>query len=140
MENYITKDNEIYKNSNEYNKLEIYKLRIDEAIKNIIAKGGRLVFASVVKEGEITNIIVMKHPELRSYILSKIKFEKEKQVINEIIDKAVTGLFKRNKRITYISVLSKCKFPSGHVYKSDYIKQQIRDVVIKNFNKSFNNR
>lgn len=140
MENYITKDNEIYKNSNEYNKLEIYKLRIDEAIKNIIAKGGRLVFARVVKEGEITNIIVMKHPELRGYILNKIKFEKEKKVINEIIHKVVTGLLKRNKSITYISVLNKCKFPSEQVYRNDYIKGQIRDVVIKNCNKTLNNR
>ncbi len=62
MENYITKDTEFYNDMENKDKLNKYKANIDEAIKTIISKESRLVFASVVKVADITNITVFKYP------------------------------------------------------------------------------
>lgn len=132
MENYITKDNEFYNDVENVDNLSKYKLDIDEAIKTIISKEDRLVFASVVKVADITNITVFKYPELRGYILEKIKFEKEIQAIDKKIDRAIARLNKGNRRITFISLMNSCKFNSDHIYNNPYIKEKIRAAVIEN--------
>ncbi|MGN9160075.1 hypothetical protein [Clostridium sulfidigenes] len=132
MENYITKDNEFYNDVKNSDNLSKYKLDIDEAIKAIISKEDRLVFASVVKVADITNITVFKYPELRGYILEKIKFEKEIQAIDKKIDRAIARLNKGNRRITFISLMNSCKFNSDHIYNNPYIKEKIRAAVIEN--------
>ncbi len=132
MENYITKDNEFYNYVENADNLSKYKLDIDEAIKAIISKEDRLVFASVVKVADITNITVFKYPELRGYILEKIKFEKEIQAIDKKIDRAIVRLNKGNRRITFISLMNSCKFNSDHIYNNPCIKEKIRAAVIEN--------
>jgi len=132
MENYITKDNEFYNDVENADNLSKYKLDIDEAIKAIISKEDRLVFASVVKGADITNITVLKYPELGGYILEKIKFEKEIQAIDKKIDRAIARLNKGNRRITFISLMNSCKFNSDHIYNNPYIKEKIRAAVIEN--------
>lgn len=132
MENYITKDNEFYNDVENADNLSKYKLDIDEAIKAIISKEDRLVFASVVKVADITNITVFKYPELRGYILEKIKFEKEIQAIDKKIYRAIARLNKGNRRITFISLMNSCKFNSDHIYNNPYIKEKIRAAVIEN--------
>lgn len=132
MENYITKDNEFYNDVKNADNLSKYKLDIDEAIKAIISKEDRLVFASVVKVADITNITVFKYPELRGYILEKIKFEKEIQAIDKKIYRAIARLNKGNRRITFISLMNSCKFNSDHIYNNPYIKEKIRAAVIEN--------
>jgi len=132
MENYITKDNEFYNNVENADNLNKYKLDIDEAIKAIISKEDRLVFASVVKVADITNITVFKYPELRGYILEKIKFEKEIQAIDKKIDRAIVRLNKGNRRITFISLMNSCKFNADHIYNNPCIKEKIRAAVIEN--------
>lgn len=132
MENYITKDNEFYNNVENADNLSKYKLDIDEAIKAIISKEDRLVFASVVKVADITNITVFKYPELRGYILEKIKFEKEIQAIDKKIDRAIARLNKGNRRITFISLMNSCKFNADHIYNNPCIKEKIRAAVIEN--------
>ncbi|MFR1707741.1 MAG: hypothetical protein ACLSV2_02475 [Clostridium sp.] len=132
MENYITKDNELYNQVEKQDELNKYKADVDEAINNIIDKEDRLVFANVVKAADITNITVFKHPELRGYILEKIKISKEIQVINKKIDRAVARLIKRNKKITFISLMNSCRFNADHMYSNPYIKERIRLAVIEN--------
>lgn len=132
MENYITKDNEFYNDVKNADNLSKYKLDIDEAIKAIISKEDRLVFASVVKVADITNITVFKYPELRGYILEKIKFAKEIQAIDKKIYRAIARLNKGNRRITFISLMNSCKFNSDHIYNNPYIKEKIRAAVIEN--------
>jgi len=132
MENYIMKDYDFYNDIDKEKKLKEYKIQIDNAIKEIISKGGRLVFASVVKVGDISNITVFKYPELREYILISIKYAKEIQVINQRIDRAIARMIKGNKRITFISLMNSCRFNSDDVYKNTYIKERIRMIVIEN--------
>ena len=140
MENYITNDNEFYNDVGNQKKLSKYKSDIDEAIKTIISKEDRLVFASVVKAADITNITVFKYPELRGYILEKIKVEKEIQAINKKVDRAIARLTKVNRRITFISLMNSCKFNLDHVYKNPYIKERIRVAVIENTRNFYKNK
>ncbi|MEG1255415.1 hypothetical protein [Clostridium sp.] len=132
MENYITKEYDFYSDIDREKKLKEYKIQIDNAIKDIISKGSRLVFASVVKVGDVSNITVFKYPELREYILISIKYTKEIQVINQRIDRAIARMIKGNKRITFISLMNSCRFNSDDVYKNTYIKERIRMIVIEN--------
>jgi hypothetical protein len=132
MENYITKDTKFYNDTENEDKLNKYKANIDEAIKTIISKESRLVFASVVKVADITNITVFKYPELRGYILEKIKFEKEIQSINKKIDRAVARLNKGNKNITFIALMNSCRFNADHIHSNPYIKGRIREAVLNN--------
>jgi len=132
MENDITKDYDFYNDIDREKKLKEYKMQIDNAIKDIISKGSRLVFANVVKAGDISNITVFKYPELREYILISIKYAKEIQVINQRIDRAIARMIKGNKKITFISLMNSCRFNSEDIYKNTYIKERIRRIVIEN--------
>lgn len=132
MENYITKDNDLYNKVEDQDELNKYKADIDEAIENIIDKEERLVFANVAKAADITNITVFKYPELRGYILEKIKISKEIQVINKKIDRAIARLIKGNKKVTFVSLMNSCRFNANHMYSNPYIKERVRLAVIEN--------
>ncbi len=126
MENSIANDGIYFKN------IEEYKIDIDQVIINIISKGHRLVFANVVKYTDINEFVIRKYPELRVYILNRISYYKEIQVINEKIDRAVKSLIGRNKNITVIALMNKCKFSSESIYENPYLKEKIRAVVVEN--------
>ncbi|MEG0307555.1 MAG: hypothetical protein RR636_06405 [Clostridium sp.] len=134
MENYITKDYDFYSDIDREGKIKEYKFQIDNAIKKIMAKGARLVFANVVKVGDISNITVLKYPELRGYILDNIKFEKEMYVINQRINRALARMIKSNKKVTFIGLMNSCRFNSDDIYNNGYIKERIRETVIESSN------
>ncbi|MEG2290605.1 MAG: hypothetical protein RSA29_08500 [Clostridium sp.] len=138
MENYITKDYDFYSDIDREGKIKEYKFQIDNAIKKIMAKGARLVFANVVKVGDISNITVLKYPELRGYILDNIKFEKEMYVINQKINRALARMIKVNKKVTFIGLMNSCRFNSDDIYNNTYIKERIREVVIEHSNSFYN--
>lgn len=137
MENYITKENSFYNDMENQAELNKYKTDVDEAIRTIINKGDRLFFANVVNVANITNIIVFKHPELRGYILEKIKISKEIQDINKKIDRAVARLTKGNKKITFIALMNSCRFNADHIYSNPYIKERIRAAVLENIKRFY---
>lgn len=136
MKNYLTKADEIYydeKNfKEEENKANGYKVKIDNAIKDIIDSGKRLVFASVAKKAEVTQITVYKYPELRTYILKEIEIQKQLQVINERIEKAVIRLKKSKKKITFVALMNSCNFDYDDLTRNSYIRDRVRVVVIEN--------
>lgn len=136
MENYITKAEGFYYDGNgcyeEDSVVEQYKKSIDSAIQDIINNGKRLVFANVAKEADVTNIAVYKYPELRTYILKEIEFQKQLQVINEKIEKAVNRLKKSKKKVTFIALMNSCNFDYEDMARNAYIKERVREVVIQN--------
>lgn len=112
-----------------YKDVEEYKIDVDKAIENMISKNERLVFAVVAERAGVTRFTVRQYPELRNYILQRMVYYKEIQVINQRIYKAVENLKKSNKSITFISIINKCKFNSELVYKNQYVKDKIRSVL-----------
>lgn len=136
MEDYITKAEGFYYDENnckeEYSVVEEYKKAIDTAIRDIMNSEKRLVFANVAKEADITNIVVYKYPELRTYILKEIEFQKQLQVINEKIKKAVNRLKRSERKITFVSLMNSCNFDYDDMARNAYIKERIRAVVIEN--------
>lgn len=136
MENYITKAEGFYYDGNscyeENSVVEQYKKSIDNAIQDIIINGKRLVFANVAKAADVTNITVYKYPELRTYILKEIEFQKQLQVINDKIEKAVTRLKKSRRKITFVALMNSCNFDYDDMARNSYIKDRVRAVVIEN--------
>lgn len=136
MENYITKAEGFCYDGNgcyeEDSVVEQYKKSIDSAIQDIINNGKRLVFANVAKEADVTNIAVYKYPELRTYILKEIEFQKQLQVINGKIEKAVNRLKKSKKKVTFIALMNSCNFDYEDMARNAYIKERVREVVIQN--------
>lgn len=136
MEDYVTKVEGFYYHGNNYkeesNILEEYKRNIQAAISNIINSDKRLVFANVAKEADITNIIVYKYPELRTYILKEIEFQKQLQVINKKIERAVNRLKKTKRKITFVALMNSCNFDYDDMARNSYIKERVRAVVIDN--------
>lgn len=136
MENYITKVEGFYYDGNgcyeEDSVVDKYKKSIDSAIQEIINSDKRLVFANVAKEAEVTNITVYKYPELRTYILKEIEFQKQLQVINEKIEKAVNRLKKSKKKVTFVALMNSCNFDFDDMARNVYIKARVREAVIQN--------
>lgn len=136
MENYITKVEGFYYDGNdcyeEESVVDKYKKSIDSAIQDIINDGKRLVFANVAEEAEVTNITVYKYPELRTYILKEMEFQKQLQVINEKIEKAVSRLKRSKKKVTFVALMNSCNFDFDDMARNVYIKARVREVVIQN--------
>ncbi len=126
MENCLSSTDVYYKNIDEY------KVDIVTVIEHMISKNERLVFAIVAEKADITRFIIREYPELRNYILHKITYCKEIHAINKKINRAVNSLLKSNKNITFISIINKCRFSSDIIYQNQYIKDQIRNVLIQN--------
>lgn len=136
MENYTTNVEGFYDYENscyeEKCVIEKYKKSIDTAIQDIIESGKRLVFASVVKKANVTNIMIYKYPELRTYILKEIESQKQLHVINEKIEKAVSRLKKFKRNVTFVALMNSCSFDYDDMARNAYIKERIREVVIEN--------
>ena len=126
MENYRISEDIQCENVEEY---EIYVLMI---IEDIISKNQRLVFATVAEKAGISNLVIRQHPQLRTYILQKIKYYKETQLIHQKIDRAVARLLKRNQKLTFISLIDSCNFDTKTVYQNQCIKDKIRKVLSEN--------
>lgn len=126
MENFITNKDTGYKN------LEEYEIHILMIIEDIILKNQRLVFATVAEKAGVTNLVIREFPELRGYILQKIKYYKETKLIHQKIDRAVASLLKRNKSLTFISIIGSCNFDSKTIYQNQFIKDKIRKVLTEN--------
>ena len=112
-----------------YKNIEEYKLDVDKVIRVMIDKSERIVFAEVAEKAGVTRFVVRKYPELRNYILSRMAYYKEIQVINNKIERAVSNLKKANKTVTFMSIVDRCKFTLEAVYKNEYIKSKIVDVL-----------
>ncbi|WP_291576145.1 hypothetical protein [Clostridium sp. UBA4548] len=112
--------------------VEEYKAHIDSIILDILEKAETLVFANVVKKAGITPFIINQYPELRNYILEKMKTHKEIYSINKKIDKAVISLLKSNKAVTFLAIVNRCKIDLDNVYHNEFIKDKIRMEIAKN--------
>lgn len=130
MENCLNTTKTLYKDIQEY------KNEIDNVIQNMIYNKERLVFAIVAEKSGITRFVIRKYPELRNYILNKMVHYKEIHVINEKIDRAVASLLKSNNSITFIAIVNKCKFNSDMIYRNQYIKDRIKNIIASNIQKS----
>lgn len=119
-----------------YKGVEEYKIDIDNTIEHIISKNERLVFAIVAEKAGVTRFVVRQYPELRDYILNRMVYYKEIQVIDKKINRAFNNLLKSNKSITFISIINKCRFSADIVYQNQYIKNKIRNILIENKNKN----
>jgi hypothetical protein len=116
----------------QYKSVDEYKTDILMIIEDIIIKNRRLVFATVAEKADITNVVIRQNPELRNYILEKIKYYKETQLIHHKIDRAVASLLKRNKNLTFMSIMDSCNFDTKTMYQNQYIKDKIRKVLSEN--------
>jgi hypothetical protein len=112
-----------------YRDLDEYKINIDKTIEKMISKNERLIFASVAEKVGITPFTISRYPELRTYILKKMSYYKELQVINQKIDRAVDSLIRSKQSITFISIANRCKFGSDMLYQNQYIKDKIRSAL-----------
>ncbi|MBC8059700.1 MAG: hypothetical protein H7Y18_03450 [Clostridiaceae bacterium] len=116
----------------QYKKVEEYEIDILLIIEAIILKNQRLVFATVAEKAGVTNLVIKRNPQLRTYILQKIKYYKETQLIDHKIDRAVASLLKKNKALTFISLIDSCNFDTKTVYQSQFLKDKIRKVLSEN--------
>ena len=114
-----------------YKDIEEYKLLIDNVIEGMLSKNERLIFAVAAEKAGVDPYVIRKYPELRRYILQKIMYYKEIQVINQKIDRAVMSLIKSNKPLTFISIANKCKFSGNSLYQNQYIKEKIRCAIAR---------
>lgn len=126
MENCLSTTKTFYKD------IEEYKNDIDNVIQNMIYNKERLVFAIVAEKSGVTRFVIRQYPELRNYILHKMVYYKEIHVINQKIDRAVASLLRSNKSITFMAIVNKCKFDSDIIYRNQYIKNKIRNVIANN--------
>ncbi|WP_027624127.1 hypothetical protein [Clostridium lundense] len=115
-----------------YKDMEEYKVDINNTINSMLSKNERLSFAIVAEKTNIDPLVIRMYPELRTYILEKIKYYKEMKVISDKIDKAVKSLLKSNKNLSFISIMNKCKFSLNVVYKNKYIKDKIISALTDN--------
>jgi hypothetical protein len=115
-----------------YKDIEEYKIDINNTIEYMISKNERLVFAVVAEKSGVSRFVVRQYPELRNYILQRMIYYKEIQVINKKINRAVNSLLKSNKSLTFISIINKCRFTSDAIYQNQYIKNKIRSLLIEN--------
>lgn len=115
-----------------FKELEEYKEEINKAIEQINKDNNRLVFANVVKTAGINEFIVRRYPDLRLFILDRIKYYKEIKIIDDKIDRAINTLIKSDKNITVIALMNKCKFQPELIHNNIYLKEKIRKAVIDN--------
>lgn len=115
-----------------YKDIKEYEADVDKVIIHMISANERLVFAIIAEKSGVTRFVVRQYPELRNYILQRMVYFKEIQVINEKIEKAVDKLLKSGKKITFMSIINKCKLSSDIIYKNQYIKDKIRSVLAEN--------
>lgn len=112
-----------------YKDVEEYKSAVDKTIERMISHSERLVFAVVAEKAGVTRFTVRQYPELRNYILQRMVYYKEIQVINQKIYRAVESLQRTNKNLTFVSIINKCKFGPDMIYQNQYIKDKIRSVL-----------
>lgn len=112
-----------------YKDLDEYKIDINRTIEKMISKNERLIFASVAEKVGITPFTISRYPELRTYILKKMSYYKELQVINQKIDRAVDSLLRSKQSLTFVSIANRCKFDSDMIYRNQYVKDKIRSVL-----------
>jgi hypothetical protein len=115
-----------------YKDYDDYKNEVNNVIQNMISHKERLVFAVVCEKSDITPFTIRRYPELRSYILERMVYYKELHVIDSKIDRVVNNLLKANKRITFLEIVTRCKFSSEMIYSNQYIKDKIRSVIASN--------
>ncbi|MBC2580803.1 hypothetical protein [Clostridium sp. DJ247] len=126
MENYLNVTDLYYKD------VEEYKIDINTTLSCMSSTSERLIFAVVAEKSGITRFVIRKYPELRNYILEKIIYYKEIQVINKKINRAVNNLLKANKSLTFISIINKCRLSSDIIYGNEYVKEKVRSVLVEN--------
>jgi hypothetical protein len=114
-----------------YKDVDKYKIDINNVIESMISNNERLVFAVVAEKAGVTRFVVRLYPELRNYVLQRMVYYKEVQVINEKVDRALNSLLKSNKRVTFMSIVTRCKFSSDMIYRNQYIKDKIRSELSK---------
>lgn len=119
-------------NASSYKDIEEYKIDINNAIKEILNNNQRLSFALVVKKVKITPFVINKYPQLRTYVLERMKHYKEIRVIDGKIDRAVEKIIKSNENLTFMAIAKKCRFSLDTVYKNEYIKEKIINTIIEN--------
>lgn len=115
-----------------YKDIEEYKTDVIDVINSLISENERLSFAAVAEKTDIDPLVIRMYPELRHYILEKIKYYKEIQVINDKIDRAVKGLLKSNKSLTFMAIMNKCKFSLNMAYRNKYVKDKIISALAEN--------
>ena len=115
-----------------YKTVEEYEADILRIIEDMILKNQRLVFASVAEKAGVLNLVIRQNPQLRNYILEKIKYYKETELIHHKIDRAVASLLRRNKTITFMSLIDTCNFDTKTMYQNQCIKDKIRKVLSEN--------
>jgi hypothetical protein len=129
-------DNNVKNTEKCYKDIKEYEVDIVNVIKNMILKNERLVFAIIAERAGITRFVIREYPELRNYILNEMAFRKELKEIDKKIERAVAGLQKSKKSITFMSIASKCKFDGETIYQNQYIKDKIREILIDNKRKN----
>jgi hypothetical protein len=112
-----------------YKGLEDHQNEVNSIIENMISQKERLVFAIVCERADITPFTIRRHPELRTYILERMKYYKELHVIDSKIDRVVSNLVKANKKITFLELINRCKFSSEMINGNQYLKDRIRSVI-----------
>lgn len=115
-----------------YKDVDGYKIDVDTVIISMISKNERLVFAVIAERSSITRFVVRQYPQLRNYILERMVYYKEMQVVNQKIDRAVKSLIKAGRRITFMAIINKCRITTDMAYQNVYIKDRIRNVLSQN--------
>ncbi|NMM62324.1 hypothetical protein HBE96_06405 [Clostridium sp. P21] len=136
MENSFSNSNIRGKEELSFKNIEEYETNIINTIEDMISKDERICFAIIAERSDVTRFVIRQYPELRNYILKKMAYYKEIQVINKKINRSVRNLLKNNRKITFISLINKCKFSTDTVYHNEYIKQKLRSVIIENAKKN----
>jgi len=116
----------------QYKTLDEYKVNVNNVLEAMICNNECLIFAVIAERSGITRFVIRRYPQLRNYILERMVYYKEIKLIDEKINRAVSNLLKSNKKITFMSIINKCKFNSDYVYQNPLIKEKIRKALAEN--------
>ena len=119
----------------QYKTLDEYKVNVDNVLEAMISKNEGLIFAVVAERACITRFVIRRYPQLRNYILERMVYYKEVKLIDIKINRAVSNLLKSNKKITFMSIINKCRFNSDIIYQNPLIKDKILKALAENYQK-----
>jgi len=119
----------------QYKTLDEYKVNVDNVLEAMISKNEGLIFAVVAERAGVTRFVIRRYPQLRNYILERMVYYKEVKLIDIKINRAVSNLLKSNKKITFMSIINKCRFNSDIIYQNPLIKDKILKALAENYQK-----
>lgn len=114
--------------------LEDYIHAVDQFVYKTASTGEDISFADIVHKLDISPITVLRHGDLKSYILNKVhvcRKEKQKRLakLESKIDRAIDRLINVGESMTFMSIIHKAKLSTSDIYAFPSLKDKITCAI-----------